>query len=526
MDEPENRFRHESHAASLKSVHLPSSLVDTHLDLELEDSDSHFFNALQLQRQLNLSPAFLRFANATEAKARSLPLLVHNWEEIVQCWIETIPSADDEALRALLDVLSKLIFDLRETLHPAHPKLLQSLLNILTPSISADTLTSLLSTLSSLFKHSFPPSQLEETWNEYRGATRKCNGDIQRAVAGVWGNVLRRLRGGEREKAVGLVVGSLGEDDGVLEAWIFISACKGVASALHSSSPALLTLLLTPYLASSNTEEEERIYILLRRTLTALIHHSSPDQFTLSQTLISAFSPSQDEQQRRRMLRLLTILASVRKGSRLTRTSSSNLSSKKLIKISESDHAKLLALLLDLSRQGGKSKESVELAVSLLCVEGAGVGSKVLDLVGVYLAPSPWPSPPSPPSTISTTSAVAKTTTNGTALALSFAQCLSALQYPHFKSLLRPLLLQNLPKYWEGDKERTIDALCVFWEGGFLGGSEVSDDVRLGMYEWVEDIVVRYEKNGLDGGEGEGVVCSFFSVSFGWGVNGFWFGLV
>lgn len=58
------------------------------------------------------------------------------------------------------------------------------------------------------------------------GATRKCNGDIQRAVAGVWGNVLRRLRGGEREKAVGLVVGSLGEDDGVLEAWIFISACK------------------------------------------------------------------------------------------------------------------------------------------------------------------------------------------------------------------------------------------------------------------------------------------------------------
>lgn len=225
---------------------------------------------------------------------------------------------------------------------------------------------------------------------------------------------------------------------------------------------------------------------------------------------------------------------------RLTRTSPLPLISSLFQKADEnldSDHAKLLTILLDLSKLskeegGGKSKESVELAVSLLCVEGSGVGSKVLELVGMYLSPSPplpssstsSPSPfPTSPTISTTASATATTTktTNGTALALSFAQCLSALQYPHFKSLIRPLLLQNLSKYWEEDKERTIDALCTFWEGALIGGDDVDGDVRgdvrVGLEEWVGGVVEGYEKNGLE--EAEETVCPFlFFVVFLGGV--------
>ena len=32
-----------------------------------------------------------------------MPLLLHNWREIVDLWLETLDVADDEGLRALLE---------------------------------------------------------------------------------------------------------------------------------------------------------------------------------------------------------------------------------------------------------------------------------------------------------------------------------------------------------------------------------------------------------------------------------------
>ena len=69
----------------------------------IKDDESHFHEAIDDWRQLNLSPAFLRFANKADLLSLSMPLLLHNWREIVELWLSALEDADDEALKALLE---------------------------------------------------------------------------------------------------------------------------------------------------------------------------------------------------------------------------------------------------------------------------------------------------------------------------------------------------------------------------------------------------------------------------------------
>ncbi|KIJ57999.1 hypothetical protein HYDPIDRAFT_44676 [Hydnomerulius pinastri MD-312] len=48
------------------------------LDHGIADNESHFYVSLQQWRQLNLSPAFVQFANKADLLSASIPLL-HNW---------------------------------------------------------------------------------------------------------------------------------------------------------------------------------------------------------------------------------------------------------------------------------------------------------------------------------------------------------------------------------------------------------------------------------------------------------------
>jgi U3 small nucleolar RNA-associated protein 20 len=79
--------------------------VDTHLDEELLDTESHFYGTLQHQRQLNLAPAFLRFANNVDRLSQTLPLLVLNAEQIVKAWIQGVDECakGEEGLKAMLE---------------------------------------------------------------------------------------------------------------------------------------------------------------------------------------------------------------------------------------------------------------------------------------------------------------------------------------------------------------------------------------------------------------------------------------
>jgi hypothetical protein len=125
--------------------------------------------------------------------------------------------------------MQKLAHDLRTTLSSVYPTILKRLLKLLPRALEPAALTILLETLSSLFRYLLVPSiQIElltHTWSAVRSILPKCLPEIQRAVAEVWGSVLRRLKSAARDHAVTL----LAENTEGLEdpsAWAIVFASK------------------------------------------------------------------------------------------------------------------------------------------------------------------------------------------------------------------------------------------------------------------------------------------------------------
>ncbi|KAG1774596.1 hypothetical protein EV702DRAFT_1123142 [Suillus placidus] len=320
-----NRFKHQSYKKSLKEVHLPSALDLTKFDHDISDNESHFYLALQQWRQLNLSPTFVQFANKVDSLSISMPILLHNWNDIIDLWKGALDASDNEALIALLDLLNKLAHDLRTTLAPSYADLLEVLLQLLPQPISAPSLTALLTTLSGLFKYLLVPSinldLLDQTWSSFRAVLPTCNSDVQRAAAEVWGSVLRRLKSVARERAVILMTQNLeGVEDA--SAWMMIFACKSVSQTLHTSAGSLMASLIDCHLTS---DRPELSYTLLRRVLTALIHHcNGPEHFSVVASLIVdhfctvSQADGANYQHLQRAMQITSVICAVRQGSRLS----------------------------------------------------------------------------------------------------------------------------------------------------------------------------------------------------------------
>lgn len=251
----------------------------------------------------------------------------------------------------LLDhsLLQKLAHDLRTTLSPVYADLLAKLLVFLPRPIATPALTALLATLSGLFRYLLVPSihlnLLQQTWSSFHAVLPSCSPEVQRAAAEVWASVLRRLKTSAREKAVLLMANNL---DGVevAAAWVLVFACKvsiprflrfqytdrasrhmqSVSSTLHTTSPPIMGPLIDCYLSCENPD---LLYTLLRRTLTSMIHHcKGAEQFSgiaeiLTTQLLTTVSqsPSNDAEveRLRRILQLISVVCSVRQGSRLSR---------------------------------------------------------------------------------------------------------------------------------------------------------------------------------------------------------------
>jgi hypothetical protein len=117
------------------------------------------------------------------------------------------------------------VHDLRKTLAPVYPDMLNRLLKLLPRQISASALTVLLATLSSLFKHLLVPDNLELTWTQLKETLVLCIPGVQKAVAEVWGAVMRRVKADVREKCTHILAEDVeGIDD--TSVWILVFACK------------------------------------------------------------------------------------------------------------------------------------------------------------------------------------------------------------------------------------------------------------------------------------------------------------
>ncbi|KDR69878.1 hypothetical protein GALMADRAFT_255731 [Galerina marginata CBS 339.88] len=458
------RFKHQSYSQSLKEVHLPSAFKQSHLDHEVADNDSHFHEALEHWRQLNLAPSFLQFANKTTGLSASMPLLLHNWREIYDLWLEAFKSADDEGLRALLDLLQKMAHDLRTTLSPIYTPLLEILFTLLPRGISAQALTSLLETLSSIFRYLLIPtidtSLVEETWKTMCSVLPKCLGEIQRAVAEVWGGVLRRMKSGSREKAVRL----LAENAAVIEdasAWVVVYACKSVSQTLHTCAPSIFLPLLSYHL--STAPDPKPTYTLLRRALTALIHHvKNADQFALIGEIFVArltslvkevdINSEEGVESLKRMVDVMAVICGVRQGSRLT-------DPQKLSLFSDLNHLPIL---------GGAHPALLRYVTGLFIAADMslwlGPGLKFLQRT--------WTSPPNP--TASGSVENLPFTQTQLSFTLKLHLCLADAGWGGWKLVAIPVLLKSMVKPELGlidrEQRRFVAFLAALQRGKKIGG--------------------------------------------------------
>jgi U3 small nucleolar RNA-associated protein 20 len=125
--------------------------------------------------------------------------------------------------------MQKFVHDLRSIILPSYDDLLNRLLRFLPRPVSAAALTALLTTFSSLFKHLLVPATesdiVQRTWKCVCVVLPECNSEVQRAMAEVWGSLLRRLRASRREVAVEVMAEDLGGVEDAC-AWAYIFSCK------------------------------------------------------------------------------------------------------------------------------------------------------------------------------------------------------------------------------------------------------------------------------------------------------------
>ncbi|KZO93884.1 hypothetical protein CALVIDRAFT_600365 [Calocera viscosa TUFC12733] len=314
---PSNRHRFQSQASVLKHTHVPvlPSVEDTTV---IPDASSSFYESLLSWRELNLTVSFTAFADEVDQLAKSMNLLLHNWQQVVEVWDHALRKAEVDALEPMFDLSSKLIYDLRTTLAPVYSRILDSLLARLNSKLPQKTLQALLNALSSLFKYLLVPSTaspiLQETWTKIAAVLRE-GGEIARVVSEVWGKVIRRLKSAEREVLVESMLGEQG-----VEFYVAMALVEGMKSPNHGhppSAPSLLRFILS-YLSSH--PDSETLLLTLKRVLTALLHHSTPTHFA---PLMDALLDSRDlftGDSVKAWMTVIRVPLAVRKGARLQET--------------------------------------------------------------------------------------------------------------------------------------------------------------------------------------------------------------
>ncbi|KAJ8586542.1 hypothetical protein M405DRAFT_843813 [Rhizopogon salebrosus TDB-379] len=165
-----------------------------------------------------------------ECRPAAVDVSLHDSKEIVDLRKNTLDTSDNEALKVLLDLLNKLVHDLRTALAPLYVDLLEVLLQLrlLPRPISAPSLTAFLAILSGILRYLPVPSikldLLDQTWSSFRAVLLTCSPEVQHAAVEVWGSVLRQLKSIARQAAVLMAQNLESAEDA--RAWMVVFACK------------------------------------------------------------------------------------------------------------------------------------------------------------------------------------------------------------------------------------------------------------------------------------------------------------
>jgi U3 small nucleolar RNA-associated protein 20 len=214
-------------------------------------------------------------------------------------------------------LLQKLLHDLRTTLTPKYEALWNALLSQASRSLPPGTLETYIQTLSLFLKHLLlpEPSNIALTWHKLATTIKRCRPDVQRMLAEVWATVLRRLKAEARVEMTMLLVEAVDALPDAI-AWMCISAFQTTSTTLHTSTIPLLSLLWD---TSLRVDNDEAMFTLMRRVLSATMHYCSPESFRpIAELVVARIQTLCDtiveDEHIHRTLQMVLVVTALRKG--------------------------------------------------------------------------------------------------------------------------------------------------------------------------------------------------------------------
>lgn len=315
-------------------------------DLDTEDlstSTSYFQNGLQKWSELNLSKDFCSFKSAVLPLSESLPQILHYEEKIMQLLAQYISLQDKDALEPLLDLLTALAHDLGVRFEKHFPHSLGLLLAIVEKPQEVEVIEWSFGAMAFLFKYlsKLLAPDLRPTFDvliPILGKSRQPQ-HIARFAAEAMSFLVRKAAAPSlREAALVSFVQHVRDDlrsaaeshqftlykDGLMT--MFSEAVKGTDMTIHSAGGTIISALIDAIPEDEYTLNRSSPWLdLVCGVLTSTIHHANAD--TIESLAEDVFDKIQSKReamtedsvwwQTAPLIKILSILAGVRKGTRV-----------------------------------------------------------------------------------------------------------------------------------------------------------------------------------------------------------------
>ncbi|KAM0463961.1 hypothetical protein ACHAO4_000686 [Trichoderma viride] len=316
-------------------------------DLETEDlssTTSYLHNGLQKWGELNISQPFTSFKREVYPVCDSLPQILHFEERIMNSLAKYIATQDKEGLEPLLDLLTAFAHDLGIRFEKYFARSLDLILAIAGKSQPVEVIEWTFGALAFLFKYlsKLLVPDLRPTYAVMAPLLGKAKHPpfIARFAAEAMSFLVRKAAAPSlRETSfVSFVdhvrddICSLVEDrqfmlykDGIMT--MFAEAIKGTDRIIHSAGPAIFVVLMDAIPKEECTLAETTTWTdLVCGVLISVIHHTSADTFgEFAEAILDRCEAKMKESHDDTSqwwtvpyIRILGVLAGVRKGSRLS----------------------------------------------------------------------------------------------------------------------------------------------------------------------------------------------------------------
>lgn len=336
----QKNHRWESFSAKVSKLHSldPLRKVRRH-DLDAEDFESttsYFKNGLEKWADLDVSKGFILFKREVSPLCDSLPQILHFEGKIMDLLEKYISMQERESLESLLDLTTAFAHDLGTRFEKHYPRALTLITQIASRRHEADVIEWTFGCLAFLFKYlsRLLVADIRPTYDAVAPLLGKGRNPqyIARFAAEAMSFLVKKAAApSHREKALPSIIEHAREDlknmrgDRQYELYyhglmtMFAEALKGQGYGVHTTAPAIVEALIASVPDDEYCQEGKETWAdVVCGTIVSIVHHTRRETF---EPIAQAIYDSRKGEQNLRSVfyvRLLGIIAGVRKGNRIS----------------------------------------------------------------------------------------------------------------------------------------------------------------------------------------------------------------